>query len=45
MKKSCAITLGAIGFVADIITLTSAFKFGLTNWLCIQGNHFSFFCN
>lgn len=36
MNKSCAITLGAIGFVADIITLTSALKWVLTNWLGIN---------
>lgn len=36
MKKSYVIKLGIIGFVADIITLTSAFKWVLTNWLGIS---------
>lgn len=36
MKRSYVIALGAIGLVADIITLTSAFKWVLTNWLGIS---------
>ena len=36
MKKSSVITLGAISLVADIITLTSAFKWILTNWLGVS---------
>lgn len=36
MKKSYVITLGIISLVADIITLTSALKWLLTNWLGVS---------
>jgi hypothetical protein len=36
MKKSYVISLGAISLIADIITLTSAFKWVLTNWLGVS---------
>ena len=39
MKKKLVIVLGVISLIADIITMTSALKWVLINWLGVEENN------